>query len=982
MIAKMSENKQTPDSELLLQIVGYNSEAFEQLYNRYSATVYSLIKEIITNPKLAEKILLNVFSVFLKRIEYYSTTSNDIFTWLTLLARNISIDNLKRMKCVEDIPLYSDEYEVKNILPNLSKVITAISLDDRAAMGEKIKFCKSQLTEVQNLVLSLIYFEGLDEMEIAKRLSIPSVTLRQKIINIMESLHSKYTGKTEDVNGSKKVLTLVKLESLGCLSQEEKALLNELRANDPDFLWKELGEYQNLTAILSTSIPLEHPRNEIISEVKEIFAKISGGEAVENPAIVPDPSYIRQPHEIIEKSVQQTSRETIPSPNQIFAKENIKQPEKVEIKKPEFQLKFREPDPKELHLLKKTQTTDIKTQPVTVSPKTESEINLTNKIVPENKLDNAGTKTEPTVGIKEVIKPVAPETKTIQNKVSSIEVKKPDNQLKSNNNSVFAKESRPFVNSEPPQVKNHLIPNSSINLKEFLKNEQKPITNKEAASLKSSDTTKRNIFVDKLEKILEKKLITPTVDKSVVEAKISEQPKEALKTTTPIQKDDVKTEEKSTDNIESKTDIRIKSNEPPKEFGRANVFTLKDQKIAADKTENPIVTKSEEEKKQNIQAIEKINSSENKIPSVIKQENVPEVNKEKLSPAEKPVTKEIKEENLPNHIKSVSDKSNLRIRETVFSENEQKSEHEKSEIHKNVNSSKTDIEADVKKDTLKEAINVDDILSRIDDEKTKTSTLSETESYEKQIVALRKKLRRNILISAAMFMILAATSIFIYLSFQKEPEKVVDKGTKSESVNLAGQTDLAINNDITQTTESETENAAENKETVLFEETVVQVKEKVVAPPLPEITTKEESTLFAANINTGLTENNEKEPIQIAAAKTETLIPPKENKVVEEEPAFFVAVEEMPELIGGIQGLQSRITYPKIAEQTGTQGKVIVQAVVDENGNVISANTIKSIGAGCDEVALDAVLNSKFKPGKQRGKNVKVQVTIPIMFKK
>jgi protein TonB len=203
----------------------------------------------------------------------------------------------------------------------------------------------------------------------------------------------------------------------------------------------------------------------------------------------------------------------------------------------------------------------------------------------------------------------------------------------------------------------------------------------------------------------------------------------------------------------------------------------------------------------------------------------------------------------------------------------------------------------------------------------------------------------------------------------------------SARVNLAGQTDLAINNDITQTTESETENAAENKEPVLFEETVVQVKEKVVTPPLPEITTKEESTLFAANINTGLTENNEKETIQIAAAKTE-IIPPKENKVVEEEPAFFVAVEQMPELIGGLKTLQSKIKYPEIARRVGTEGKVIVQALVDESGNVISVSTLKGIGSGCDEVAMDAVKNSKFTPGKQRGKNVKVQVNIPIVFKK
>ena len=198
MIATMSENKKTTDSELLLQIVGYNSEAFEQLYNRYSATIYSLIKEIVTNQKLAEKILLNVFSIFLKRIDYYSTTSNDIFTWLTLLARNISLDALKRMKFVEDIPDYSDEYEVEFILPNLSEVITPIDLDQRTELGEKIKSYKNHLTEVQNLVLSLVYFEGLNEEEIAKRLSVPVVTVRQKTLSIMESLHHQYTGKSED----------------------------------------------------------------------------------------------------------------------------------------------------------------------------------------------------------------------------------------------------------------------------------------------------------------------------------------------------------------------------------------------------------------------------------------------------------------------------------------------------------------------------------------------------------------------------------------------------------------------------------------------------------------------------------------------------------------------------------------------------------------------------------------------------------------
>ena len=109
-----------------------------------------------------------------------------------------------------------------------------------------------------------------------------------------------------------------------------------------------------------------------------------------------------------------------------------------------------------------------------------------------------------------------------------------------------------------------------------------------------------------------------------------------------------------------------------------------------------------------------------------------------------------------------------------------------------------------------------------------------------------------------------------------------------------------------------------------------------------------------------------------------------EEKVVEEKeeaPTYFVAVEEMPEPIGGIRGIQEKIEYPEIAKRAGVEGKVYILAFVDESGNVTKATVLKGIGAGCDEAARDAVLATKFKPGKQRGVPVKVQVSIPIIFK-
>ncbi|KUG25566.1 hypothetical protein ASZ90_004613 [hydrocarbon metagenome] len=109
--------------------------------------------------------------------------------------------------------------------------------------------------------------------------------------------------------------------------------------------------------------------------------------------------------------------------------------------------------------------------------------------------------------------------------------------------------------------------------------------------------------------------------------------------------------------------------------------------------------------------------------------------------------------------------------------------------------------------------------------------------------------------------------------------------------------------------------------------------------------------------------------------------PPVQEEDDDAEPVFFVAVEQQPEPIGGLEGIQKRIVYPEIAKRAGVQGRVFVKAFVDENGHVVKVELLKGIGAGCDEAAMEAVKNTKFTPGRQRGKAVKVQVSIPIVFR-
>lgn len=146
-------------------------------------------------------------------------------------------------------------------------------------------------------------------------------------------------------------------------------------------------------------------------------------------------------------------------------------------------------------------------------------------------------------------------------------------------------------------------------------------------------------------------------------------------------------------------------------------------------------------------------------------------------------------------------------------------------------------------------------------------------------------------------------------------------------------------------------------------------------PPKPPIPIEAPSDDVLEDIEIGDTE------IDLSQEMEAPPPPPKEEKKVEEEPTYFVAVEEMPEPVGGIKAIQEKIVYPEIAKRAGVEGKVYILAFVDESGTVTKAQVLKGIGAGCDEAALDAVLKTKFKPGKQRGKPVKVQVSIPVIFK-
>lgn len=104
------------------------------------------------------------------------------------------------------------------------------------------------------------------------------------------------------------------------------------------------------------------------------------------------------------------------------------------------------------------------------------------------------------------------------------------------------------------------------------------------------------------------------------------------------------------------------------------------------------------------------------------------------------------------------------------------------------------------------------------------------------------------------------------------------------------------------------------------------------------------------------------------------------------EDEIFTIVEDQPQPIGGMaqfyQSIQANLEYPASAQSQGIEGKVFVQFVVDKDGSLTNVKVVKGIGSGCDEAAVKVIQNAdKWKPGQQRGKNVRVRMILPITFR-
>jgi RNA polymerase sigma-70 factor (ECF subfamily) len=187
------------DAVLVAALAQNEVGALEQLYDRYSALVFSVALRVLHDHALAEDVTQEVFLRIWRQPASFDPERGRFISWISSVARNRALDEQRRMtrrRRAED----PDEGPMLR-LPTEGRgddpAHEAVLADERARVHEAML----ELPEAQRIVLELAYFGGLTQTEIAEQTGDPLGTIKTRVRLGMRKLREALTDLVEQRPG-------------------------------------------------------------------------------------------------------------------------------------------------------------------------------------------------------------------------------------------------------------------------------------------------------------------------------------------------------------------------------------------------------------------------------------------------------------------------------------------------------------------------------------------------------------------------------------------------------------------------------------------------------------------------------------------------------------------------------------------------------------------------------------------------------------
>jgi len=158
------------DAELLTRLQGGEEQAMAVLFDRYSRIVYSVALRVLRDPAAAEDVMQEIFMQMWRTPNSFVAAKGSLGGWLSVVARNRSIDTLRRKRPSEEIEDVS-----------LASPFNLAEDSERNLLMERARAAVVLLPVEQRKTLEMAFFDGLTHAEIAEMTGDPLGTVKTRI---------------------------------------------------------------------------------------------------------------------------------------------------------------------------------------------------------------------------------------------------------------------------------------------------------------------------------------------------------------------------------------------------------------------------------------------------------------------------------------------------------------------------------------------------------------------------------------------------------------------------------------------------------------------------------------------------------------------------------------------------------------------------------------------------------------------------------
>lgn len=167
------------DHALIAAIAAGDSNALEQLYDRYASVVYRVALRMLKNRELAEDVVQEVFWRVWRRSASFANDRGRVTQWLFGIAHNLCIDEMRRMR-TRPAPIYKDVEHplIQQLIDEQTDVpAMAWTTEQRRVIADAMR----ELPAAQRQAIALAYFGGMSHQEIASKLNRPLGTIKTRV---------------------------------------------------------------------------------------------------------------------------------------------------------------------------------------------------------------------------------------------------------------------------------------------------------------------------------------------------------------------------------------------------------------------------------------------------------------------------------------------------------------------------------------------------------------------------------------------------------------------------------------------------------------------------------------------------------------------------------------------------------------------------------------------------------------------------------